>query len=96
MYKIKTKSYFDKKFKKITKNNLFLQKRIPSTIKVLRQDPKYPGLHSHKVHSALGDYAWSIRVTGDIRIIWDYHPSEIDTLLLLDLGSHTGRLSVYK
>ncbi len=61
----------------------------------LTLDPFYPGLKTHKVNSRLFGNAFSSRVTGDIRIIWKFDDNKTLTLLLMDLGGHSGRGKVY-
>ena len=86
-YSIEYTSYFKKQYKKIIKNNVILEKRIDTALRKLGDNPE---LVSHKIV----DTIWSCRVTGDIRILWEYKEGEI-TLLLLKIGGHSGGNSVY-
>jgi len=90
MFDIISSKYFDKKFAKLTKNNLSLKKQIVETILKLAQDPKNPDLKSHKVHNF-----WSSSVNGDVRIVWIYSQNEVHVFELLDLGGHSGKNRVY-
>lgn len=78
---------FKKQYKKLIKNNKIIEKRIDTSLAKLLTNPEAV---SHKV----GD-VWSCRVTGDIRIIWEYKDGEL-TLLLIKIGGHSGGNSVYK
>ena len=78
---------FKKQYKKLIKNNQVLEKRIDIALAELLTNPEAV---SHKV----GD-AWSCRVTGDIRIIWEHKDGEL-TLLLIKIGGHSGKNSVYR
>jgi len=93
MFKIITTKYFNKKLFKLIKNNFYLEDKVSSAIDTLLQDPLDPKLKSHKVQNL-----YSSRVTGDIRIIWQYNPdnnNEIQILELLDIGGHSGGNRVY-
>ena len=87
MFEIEFSDYFKKQYKKLTKNNPKLEKRVDTTLIKLCKNPE---IISHKV----GLY-WSCRVNGDIRIIWKYKNGEL-TLLLLKIGGHSGKNNVYK
>jgi mRNA-degrading endonuclease YafQ of YafQ-DinJ toxin-antitoxin module len=79
MFSVEFSKYFQKQYKKLIKNNKTLEDRIDVALTKLLENPENV---SHKV----GDY-WSCRVTGDIRIIWDYKNEEL-VLLLLKIGGH--------
>ena len=64
-----------RKEKKLTKNNPKIKKAVTKTIDLLEIDPFYPSLKSHKVNTRDGK-KFSSRVTGDIRIIWDFENGE--------------------
>ena len=70
---------FKKEYKKLIKNNKIIEKRIDVTLDKLLKSPESV---SHKVGEV-----WSCRVTGDIRIIWEYKNGEL-VLLLLKIGGH--------
>ncbi|MDF2379350.1 MAG: type II toxin-antitoxin system mRNA interferase toxin, RelE/StbE family [Candidatus Gracilibacteria bacterium] len=73
-----------------------LEKKIDKCLMFLAQDPSYPSLQSHKVESQLYGEKWASRVSGDLRIIWDYDQENIPVLNILDLGSHSGKKKIYK
>ncbi|HLB60791.1 MAG TPA: hypothetical protein VJL83_04270 [Patescibacteria group bacterium] len=95
---------FSKRFKRNArkygqKNQEFIE-IIDDTLDRLRIDPGDPVLRSHRVTSRDAGVCWSSRVTGDIRILWDYTQFK-DTLgtaiiEILDIGSHSGSKKVYK
>lgn len=70
-------------------------KKLNKTLKILAQEPFYPSLHTHKVISKNFGEQYSSRVTGDIRIIWCFHENHVLTLLVLDIGTHSGSHRVY-
>jgi mRNA-degrading endonuclease YafQ of YafQ-DinJ toxin-antitoxin module len=79
MFTAEFSKYFQKQYKKLIKNNQILETKIDTALTKLLDDPETT---SHKV----GQY-WSCRVTGDIRIIWQYKDDEL-VLLLLKIGGH--------
>lgn len=95
MYKLLFKAGFEVGYKKLTKDNGELKKRVLKSLKLLAQDPLYPSLKSHKVNTRDFNDVWSSWVTGDIRIIWRYHENVL-MIELLSLGGHSGKKKVYK
>lgn len=95
MFEVNTTPYFIKKVNKLVNKNIKLAEKIDKTIQSLAKDPRDSTLKSHKViiHN-LGE-VFSSRVTGDIRILWDYSDSNINIIDLLDIGGHSGNTSVY-
>lgn len=79
MFKAEFSKYFQKQYKKLIKNNKLMEGRIDTALTKLLHDPE---IVSHKV----GQY-WNCRVTGAIRIIWEYQDDEL-VLLLLKIGRH--------
>jgi mRNA-degrading endonuclease YafQ of YafQ-DinJ toxin-antitoxin module len=79
MFSVEFSRYFQKQYKKLIKNNKNLEVRIDVALTKLIENPENV---SHKV----GDF-WSCRVTGEIRIIWEYKNDEL-VLLLLKIGGH--------
>lgn len=90
-----TKS-FRKKVIKISKTDRKLASRIDLVLRLLEIDPKNTSLHSHQVNSKNFGRAWSSSITGDIRIIWNYSQENILTIILLNIGSHSGNNKVYQ
>ncbi len=95
MYKINIKPSFDKSYKKLVKKNDELKIKIQKIFELLAEDPKYPSLHSHKVQTPDFGEKWSSRVSGDIRIIWDFDENNNLVILVLDIGGHSGGGKVY-
>jgi addiction module RelE/StbE family toxin len=87
--------YFSKKAKKILNKNHQLIEKTANTIEKLSINPHNPTLKSHKVVTPKFGSAFSSRVTGDLRIIWDYDGNNIDIIDLLDMGGHSGGNKVY-
>ena len=95
MYDINLSENFKKKARKLVQKNSQLQVKISKTIDKLIIDPFQPSIKSHKVITKHGISAFSSRVTGDLRIIWDFNDTDIQILELLDIGGHSGGGSVY-
>lgn len=96
MFDLLTTKDFDKTYVILTKGDQILQKRIQKALKLLKQNPSYPSLKTHKANTKNYGGKWSSWVTGDIRIIWDYDSGNRLVILLLDIGGHTGTHKVYK
>ena len=94
MFDIETTSHFRDRYKKLISKNLNIKNKIIKAIELLKKDPRYPSLKTHKVYTSEFGDAFSSFVTGDIRIIWAKIKNEV-VLLLLDIGSHSGKHSVY-
>jgi len=87
MFEVEFSDFFKKQYKKLIKNNTDLENRIDAALLKLSENPESV---SHKV----GTF-FSCRVTGDIRIIWEYKKGEL-VLLLLKIGGHSGKNNVYR
>ncbi len=96
MYILNPTDEFLKKSKKLTKNNQVLKNRLKKAFKLLEQDPFYPSLKSHKITIKQGKSAFSSRVTGDIRILWNYQNGVAKIIDIIDIGGHEGKNKVYK
>jgi len=96
MYELISTDAFKHSLIKILKGDQKLKKKILKTLRLLRQNPHYPSLRSHKVNTRFLGERWSSWVTGDIRIIWDFENGNRLTILLLDIGSHSGTHKIYK
>lgn len=84
-----------RKYKKLTVKNTHLQEKIQEILKVLVDAPFHSKLKTHKVHITNYGIVYSSQVTQDIRIIWDLEKERI-TIILLDIGGHSGSKGVYK
>lgn len=87
MYTLIYTPNFKKKFKKIFKNNKRLVKSFSKTIEILSKDPFYSSLKTHKVANTLFGIAYSSRITGDLRLLWNFTDKE-EVILLLTVGNH--------
>ncbi len=95
MYELQTTSNFRKKYKKLAEKNKKLQSAVEKTLELLRSNPKYKSLKTHKVFLSQYGEVYSSFVTGDIRVIWMQIENKL-VILLLDIGGHSGSKSVYK
>ncbi len=95
-YQIKYDPNFEKSLLRIVKRKKFLQAKVVKTLALLSRDPKYPALKSHKVQTPDFGVCWSSRVTGDIRLIWDFDEDNNVVILVLDIGGHSGSGKVYQ
>ena len=95
MYELQTTSNFRKRYKKLAEKKKKLQNSIQKTLALLRLNPKYKSLKTHKVFLSQYGEVYSSFVTSDIRIIWIQIENKL-IVLLLDIGGHSGGKSVYK
>lgn len=95
MYRLIPSAKFERKARKLLKNNPRLKRGFDKTIKQLTADPFYPGLKSHRVDIA-GDKPFSSSVTGDLRIVWEFSQNQVNVIDLLDIGGHSGSKKVYR
>ena len=95
MYELQTTSNFRKKYKKLVEKNKKLQDSVKKALDLLRLNPKYKSLKTHKVFLSQYGEVYSSFVTGNIRIIWLQVENKL-IILLLDIGGHSGSKSVYK
>jgi mRNA-degrading endonuclease YafQ of YafQ-DinJ toxin-antitoxin module len=82
--------------RKIFKKNNQLEEKTDNALDLLKKDPFYPSLKSHKVTYINGKRTFSSSVTGNIRIIWNYSEKEIRVIDILDIGGHEGKNKIYK
>lgn len=72
------------------------EKRTKKAIKLMRTDPFYPSLKSHKVNTRNFGERWSSWITGNLRIIWDFDTEKQLVILLLAITKHSGGHKEYK
>ena len=96
MYIINTTSKFDRKFKKLIKQNIKLKTLFFTILEIITLDPFASTLRTHKVQTIEGKVRWSSRINGDLRIIWDFDGNNVNIIDLFDIGGHTGKNKVYK
>ncbi len=87
MYKLEYTKEFEKGFKKLSKNE---QRQTVNKIKILAENPFYPGLRTKKVQGIKDVFEMSVNM--DIRILWKYEGDVI--LLLIEIGHHKDILGV--
>ena len=95
MYELQTTSNFRKKYIKLAEKNKKLQNSVQKTLDLLRLNPKYKSLKTHKVFLSQYGEVYSSFVTGDIRIIWIQVENNL-IILLLDIGGHSGSKGIYR
>ena len=81
---------FIRAFKRTAKRNKKLRQAIEETLRLLAEDPWAARLASHKLKGKLAG-SWACTVTYDLRIVFDFvddEESELDGILLMDIGSH--------
>lgn len=89
-YRLSPTPFFKRKYRKLTTKNSILKEKIVATLKYLQVNPFLLNLQTHKVNSRIKSGVFSSRVTGDIRIIWEFSQEDIQVLDLLDIGGHDG------
>lgn len=96
MFILSYSTRFDSSYKRLIKNNKLLLNQILVSLKLLSLNPREARLKTHKVINNEGIIAWSSRVSGNIRIIWDYKKENPIVIQLMDIGGHSGKNKVYK
>lgn len=90
-----TKS-FDVAYVSMIKENKELEKKVRKALYLLKQNPFYSSLKTHKANTKNYGEKWSSWATGDIRIIWDFDTKNRLVIILLDLGKHSGTHKAYR
>jgi hypothetical protein len=69
-------------------------RKVQKTLGLIQQDPRYPGLNSHKYQSLAGENGEDVwesyvenRTPGAWRIFWHYGPNG-DSITVLTISSH--------
>jgi len=96
MYILRFPDSFKPTYNIIVKEDKKKEKRIKKALNLLRQDPFYPSLKSHKINTRSFGVRWSSWITGDLRIIWDFDSEEKLRIILFALVTHTGAHREYK
>ncbi len=96
MYELRFASTFTPCYKAIIKGHKEFEKRTEKALRLLKNDPFYPSLKSHKVHTRNFGQKWSSFVTRDVRIIWDFDETKKHILILLAITRHSGSHREYK
>ena len=95
MFRLIPSPKFERRARKLLKNNPQLKKAFDKTIRQLADDPFYSGLKTHRVDIA-GEKPFSSTVTGDLRILWEFSENRVNVIDLLDFGGHSGSKKVYR
>lgn len=95
MFTLDFSDTFKVRVEKLTAKDLPLKKKTIKALTILTSNPKHRSLRSHKVTTKDFGEKWSSWVTGDIRIIWDYHPAENQVIQVFSIGGHSGKDKVY-
>ena len=96
MYQLAPSRYFLKKSQKFVKNNRRRQQKLEHALITLTENPFSLSLKTHRVSHKIAGKAFSSWVTGDIRTIWDFTQDGRKTILLIDIGGHSGKNKVYR
>lgn len=96
MYVLHFASSFEPTYKALIKGNEELEKRTEKALRLLKNDPFYPSLKSHKVNTRSFGEKWSSFITSDLRIIWDFDKEEKLIILLFAITKHSGSHREYK
>ncbi len=86
---------FEKRSSEIVKRNPQIKNKLTLVLETLSNNPFHIRLMTHKVISKRYGRKYSSRVSGDIRIIWNFAGKKSIVILLLDIGGHTGKRGVY-
>ena len=84
MFSFNLKPRFTRKYAKLVKPDRGLEERIAIALDRLAENPRFPELKSHKVTAWDRKLAFSSEVTGDLRVIWRYHQTEVEVIDLID------------
>lgn len=96
MYILRFLKPFNPTYDALIKGDEEKEKRTRKALNLLRQDPFYPSLNSHKVNTRSFGERWSSWITGEIRIIWDFDEEQRLTIILLVITEHSGTHKEYK
>lgn len=96
MYHLHFASTFAPTYKALVKHSQEFEKRTEKALKLLKNDPFYPSLKSHKVNTRNFGEKWSSFVTSDLRIIWDFDEERKLIILLFAITKHSGSHREYK
>jgi mRNA-degrading endonuclease YafQ of YafQ-DinJ toxin-antitoxin module len=94
-YKLVVTKEFEKAYKSYIKKDKQLKEKFDVNILKLLNDPFYKGLRTHKVNTRDHGLKYSSKLTGDLRIIWDFSENS-SSVILLTIGGHSGKDKVYK
>jgi len=96
MYALRFSESFPSTYKALIKGNIEFEKRTEKALRLLKNDPFYPSLKSHKVNTRNFGGKWSSWITGDLRIIWGFDEKEKQVILIFAIAKHSGSHREYK
>ena len=96
MYVLRFLEPFNPTYDALIRGDQEKEKRTRKALNLLRHDPFYPSLKTHKVNTRTFGEKWSSWITGDLRIIWDFDSEQRLTILLLAITEHSGTHREYK
>lgn len=96
MYELHFANTFAPTYKVLIKGNEELEKRVEKSLRLLKNNPYYPSLKSHKVNTRKFGEKRSSWITGDLRIIWDFDEEGEQIILLFAITKHSGSHREYK
>ena len=96
MYVLRFLDSFNPTYKKMVKGDQEKEKRTKKALNLLRQEPFYPSLRSHRVNTRSFGRRWSSWISGDTRIIWDFDLKEKMIIILFAIVTHTGTHREYR
>ena len=96
MYALHFTKTFTPTYKSLIKGHQEFEKRTEKALRLLKNDPFYPSLKSHKVKTRNFGEKWSSWITGNLRIIWDFNEKENKIILLFAITQHSGSYMEYK
>lgn len=94
-FQIELTKEFSKRVKKYLSGNQNLELKITKALTMMMKDPFYKSLYTHKVESRKYGLAYSSRVTGDYRLIWDFEKKK-KKIIIYSICTHEGKRKVYK
>jgi mRNA-degrading endonuclease YafQ of YafQ-DinJ toxin-antitoxin module len=94
-YKFDFSKEFERNYKRIGKKNSILQTKIDEVLWAMSNDPFVNKLRTHKVVTKRFGRCYSSRVTGDIRLIWNFSNTRL-RIMIITVGGHSGKRKVYR
>ncbi len=96
MYVLRFATSFSVSYQALIKGNKVYEKRMDKALRLLKNDPFYPSLKSHKVNTRNFKTKWSSWITGDLRVIWDFDEAETGIIIVLVVAKHSGTHREYR
>lgn len=92
-FKLEFTSKAIRSIRKYIKSESKLEQKFINTFEQLATDPFAHNLSTHKISSKKYGTAYSSRISGDLRVLWQIKQTRI--LLIVTVGSHSGKRGVY-